>query len=275
MRIAATVLCFLLLAACGGGSGGGSASPGSGTTANPGPQIALLLCNGHSPVPNYLAAATGPQLEGALQSAGYTVQTSYFVDELTDATTGGYVQLVAKLEQIRDDWITDRSDPTRVVIAGHSHGCVRMHAALRAVTDCPIRLMIDLDGNSIGWTLVGHGSENAAMGGAPEGAYDIAATITCPNHPTITSAPPPFDLEDVVFPHVQEAFEVRAASLIPNPANPIQLIPYDERWNARLDGSTTGLTCYYSGRTHTEAGAPGLTLNAVQAWMLARLASDP
>ncbi|MDF1699925.1 MAG: hypothetical protein P1V36_02020 [Planctomycetota bacterium] len=286
-------LLVLLLAACGGGSGGpddpaagtgvgsggggntgGGGGGGGGLLPNPGPQIALLLCNGHSPLPNYLATATGPQLEGALLGAGYTVQTSYFTDDLGGGAPGGYTDLVAKLQQIRDDWINGRSNPTRVVVVGHSHGCVRSHAALRAVSDCPIRLLVDLDGSSAGWTLVTHGPENAAMGGAPEGAYNINATITCSAFPTVASAPPPFDLEDVVFTHVEEAYEVRSADMLIDPSNPPQLIPYDDRWNARPDGTTGGLTCYYSGLSHLEAGSPGVTLNAVQAWMLARLAAD-
>lgn len=291
MRSLLLALFLVLSVACGGGSGdgtkaatgsgggtagggaGGGGVGGGGTTPNPGPQIALLLCNGHSPLaPNYLAALTGPQLEGALVAAGYTVETSYFTDDLGGGSPGGYGELVAKLEAIRDDWITNRTDPTRIVLIGHSHGCVRSHAAVRAVPDCPIRLLVDLDASSAGWSLLAHGSENTAMGGAPEGAYAIPATITCAAYPAVLSAPPPFDLEDVVFPTVEEAFEVRSGDVLLNPANPLQLIPYDERWNVRPDGSTTGLTCYFSGTPHGEVAAPGVTLTQVQNWILARLA---
>lgn len=276
---------LIALTACGGGSGGGDDAananpapnppggpvvpPPGGLTPNPGPQIALLMSNGHSPVtPNYLSVGTGPQLTNAIAGAGYTVETTYYTDDLA-----GYAAFVAKLQDIRDNWIVGRSGPTRVVIVGHSHGCVRSHAAIRAVADCPIRLLVDLDGSSVGWTLLSHGAENAAIGGAPEGAYNINATIVCAAHPAVGSAPPPFDLEDVVFNSVDEAYEVRSADLIPNPANPLQLIPYDERWNARPDGTTGGLTCVYSGLNHAEAAlAGGVTIAGVQAWILARLA---
>lgn len=286
------VLAFLLLlAACGGGSGGSDGSDttlpgggaggggggsgggaGGGPTPNPGPQIALLLCNGHSPIPNYLITATGPQLAGALTGAGYTVETTYFVDSLGGTTPGGYTELVAKLQQIRDDWIVNRTNPTRVVLIGHSHGCVRSHAALRAVTDCPVRLLVDLDGSSLGWSLISHGGENASMGGAPEGAYAINQSITCAAFPAVPSAPPPFDLEDVVFPHVREAYEVRSGDVVLNPANPTQFIEYDERWNVRPDGTTTGLWCDFSGTLHLEPASPGPTLTRVQTWILQRLA---
>lgn len=296
MRTLILLTMLLLAAACGGGSGGsddtgtGGAGTGTGTggggaggaggggggpttTPNPGPQIALLLCNGHSPLaPNYLVAATGPQLTGALQTAGYTVETSYFTDDPGGGTPGGYAQLVAKLQAIRDNWITNRTDPTRIVLIGHSHGCVRAHAAVRAVPDCPVRLLVDLDASSVGWSLLSHGAENATIGGAPEGAYNIPATIACAAYPLVLSAPPPFDLEDVVFASVENALEVRSGDVVPNPANPLQLIPYDERWNARPDGTTTGLTCYFSGTPHAEVAAPGPTLTQVQAWILAQLA---
>ena len=255
-------------------AGGERRGGGGGTTPNPGPQIALLISNGHSPIlPNYLATATGPQLNGALVGAGYSVETSYFTDDLGGGTPGGYAELVAKLKQIRDQWILGRSNPTRVVVVAHSHGCVRAHAAIRAVPDCPIRLLADLDGSSAGWTLLAHPGDNAAIGGAPEGTYNIAATIVCAAYPAVPSAPPPFDLEDVVFLNVQECYEVRSGDVLPNPANPFQLIEYDERWNARPDGSTTGLTCYFSGTPHLEVASPGPTLTLVQAWILARLAA--
>ena len=293
MRTLLLVMLLLLATACGGGAGtdvpdtggvgggtgtggggsGGGGTGGGGTTPNPGPQIALLLCNGHSPLaPNYLLGATGPQLEAALLGAGYTVETSYFTDDVGGGTPGGYAELVAKLQAIRDTWITGRTDPTRIVLIGHSHGCVRSHAAMRAVPDCPIRLLVDLDGSSVGWSLLSHGAENGVIGGAPEGAYNIAATIACAAYPQVTSAPPPFDLEDVVFGNVQEALEVRSGDVVINPANPLQLIPYDERWNARPDGTTTGLACYYSGTPHAEVASPGPTLTQVQAWILTRLA---
>ncbi|MDJ0973762.1 MAG: hypothetical protein QNJ98_04825 [Planctomycetota bacterium] len=274
LRHAALLLLFVSVG-CGGGGGTGDAGAGTvpGPTPNPGPQVALLVCSGFSPFdPNYLEASTGPQLVAAIQGAGYSLEASYFADDLGGGAEPGYTDLVAKLEQIRDDWIVGQSNPTQIVIVSHSYGCVRSHAAVRAVPDCPVRMMVDLDGSSVGWTLLTHPGDNPTQGGAPEGAYGINATIVCPAHPTVPSAPPPFDLEDVVFPNVEEAYEVRSGALIVNPANPFTLIEYDERWNARLDGSTTGLTCVFSGTDHSEvAQAGGTTLAGAQAWILARL----
>jgi len=283
LRFRAPVLCLVLslaLAACGGGSGVDDPTPantgqppGPGTTppppggtstVNPGPQVALLISNGHSPLlPNYMIAATGPQLAGAIQAAGFTVRTTYFTDDGVS-----YQMFVSKLAQIRDDWINGVDIPTRIVVVGHSHGCVRSHAALRAVPDCPIEQLVDLDGSSVGWTLVTHGAENALIGGAPEGAYNLGVQRTCAG---VTSAGGPHDLEDVVFAHVKKGYEVRSGDVIVNPQNLLQLIEYDERWNVRPDGSATNLTCVFSGTLHGEVAAPGVTLGGVQAWIVTQL----
>jgi len=283
-----TLLCALvisaaLLASCGGsgtpnsdGTGdtpqntdtGTDTGDGTGTntdTPNTGPDVALLISNGHSPLlPNYMAPVAGPQLENAILGAGFTVETTYFTDD-----GASYAAFVAKLQQIRDDWIAGKTGATKVVIVGHSHGCVRSHAATRAVTDCPVELLVDLDGSSVGWTALTHGPENAAIEGAPEGAYNLGVQLTCL---TVPSAGGPHDLEDVVFPHVTKCYEVRSGDVVLDPQNLGQFIQYDERWNARTDGSTTDLTCVFSNTLHAEvATAGGTTLAGVQAWILSEL----
>ena len=66
---------------------------------------------------------------------------------------------------------------------------------------------------------------------------------------------------------------MRTGAIVPNP---LQAEPYDERWNARLDGSQRGLTCWFTGTGHSEPTLPaGTTLPAVRDWILDRLASDP
>ena len=253
VRVLGCSFILALVAACGGG--GGSDKP---TTANPGPQLALLVSNGHSPLaPNYLSGVFGPQLESALGDAGYSVQTTYYTDD-----PSGYQAFLDRLRAIRDDWIVDRDDPTRVVVVGHSHGGVRAHAAMRAVPDCPIRLLVDLDSSSFGWDLV----HNDDIGGGPAGAYDLGVSITCPEHPGVASASTPYDLEDVVFDQVVEALDVRSG----DPA-----IEYDRHWNARTDGGTDGLWCHFAGTQHNEVVNPlGNTFAFVRDWILDRLATD-
>ena len=279
----------LALTACGGGAGDtdpaaplpGDSGDGEGggggvlpPTASPGPQIALLVVSGHSfnTIPSYLEGTAGPFLSAALGSAGYTVQTSYFTDDPGGGTPGGYAELLAKLQSIFEDWIDGRSDPTRIVIVPHSHGGVRTNAAIRASPLVPIRLLAGLDTSSNGWALV-HPGEGTAMGGEPIDAYVINATITCPDYPAVGSeAGFNYDLEDVIFGNVEEALEVRTGDVV---INPLQFEEYDERWNARLDGSTVGLTCYFSNSSHMEPTLPtGTTLPFVRDWILGRLAND-
>ena len=283
-------LCFvvllLLVPACGGGGKGGTPDTAAGEATggqggaggggeaglpdNAGPQVALLVSNGHSPLaPDYMGVTLAPQLTNTLIGAGYTVETTTFTDDATS-----YAAFVAKLSAIRDTWINGVKDPTRVVIVGHSHGVVRSHAAIRAVQDCPVELLVDLDGSSIGWSVLTHGAENTQIGGAPEGAYNLGVQILCPAHPTITSAGGNHDLEDVVFPNVVKGYEVRSGELILDPANLPQLVPYDERWNARTDGTTTDLTCVYSGLGHSEVAIwGGITMTGATNWILTQLAT--
>lgn len=286
------LLLVFVLAGCGGGSGAPADEtdppPDStddtpppdptddpGPTPNPGPEIALLMVNGHSfgTIPNYLATATGPFLEAALLSAGYTVETSYFTDDAGGGAPGGYAELLTKLQAIQTNWIEDRSGPTRIVIVPHSHGGVRAHSAIRALPLVPVRLLADLDTSSNGWALV-HPGEDAALGGAPIDALTIVGAPGCAAFPLVPNEGGSFfDVEDVVFDNVAEAFEVRTGDIVPNP---LQLEYYDERWNARPDGTQTGLTCWFSATPHSEPTLPaGLTLPRVRDWILDRLASDP
>lgn len=290
LLLAACLVAGFCLPGCGGGSGGeaplapmddpgddggdGETEPPPTPTPNPGPQIALLMVSGHSfsTIPSYLEGTAGPFLETALLTAGYSVNTYYFTDDSGGGSPGGYADLVARLQSIFTDWIEGREDATRIVIVPHSHGGVRAHSGIRALPLVPVRLLTDLDVSSNGWSLV-HPGEGASMGGEPQDAYTINATITCPAYPTVSSeAGFSYDIEDVVFDHVQEALEVRTGDIV---INPLQFEEYDERWNARLDGSTTGLWCYYSNSLHLEPTLPtGTTLPFVRDWILGRLASD-
>lgn len=234
----------------------------------------LLLASGHSfgTIPSYLENGTGPFLAAAIAGAGYTVQTHYFTDDLGGGTPGGYAELLARLEQVHADWIAGRTDPTRIVLVAHSHGGVRAHAAVRAASVVAVRLLVDLDSSSNGWEIV-HPNEGAAMGGPPKDAYTIPVTVTCPQYPSVGSqAGFAYDIEDVVFDNVAEGLEVRTGDIVPNP---LEFEEYDERWNARLDGTTRGLTCHYSASSHTEPILPsGATLPFVRDWILQRLAAD-
>ncbi len=272
------------LAACGGGGGTdtpGAPGAGNGTppglpgggggnlTPNPGPQVALLVVSGHAfgVAPTYLDTTAGPFLTQALTNAGFTVETTYYEDGGGAAI--GYVALLERLRFIRDNWIENRSNPTQIILVAHSHGGPWSHGATRDVPDAPVRLQVDLDTSSNGFALVHTAGEVNQLGGTPEEAYNIPLNVTCPvsNHPS--QAGFSYDLEDVVFPSVEKHLEVRSGDIVLNPLN---IEEYDERWNARLDATTTDLACHFSGTNHSEVHAPlGTTMPFVRDWILREL----
>jgi len=277
----------LVLTACGGGSGSanptapgatpgpgtgtGGTGSGGGTTPSPGPQVALLVVSGHAfgVAPTYLDASAGPFIAQALTTAGQTVETTYYEDGPGSAGALGYADLLARLRFIRDTWINGRTNPTKIVLMAHSHGGPWSHGATRDVPDVPVRLQIDLDTSSNGFGLVHAANVVNLLGGSPEEAYNVQLTVTCPTSGHGSQAGFSYGLEDVVFPNVAKHFEVRSGEIVPNP---LAFEEYDERWNARLNATTTDLTCYYAGTSHGEVHTPlGSTMPIVRDWVLANL----
>lgn len=75
----------------------------------------------------YLAEApenTLPAIERAFQQLGHTTQAYSFRSHLHDSSARGpgYRSADALLAFVRDEWIRDFRDPTRVVVVAHSHG---------------------------------------------------------------------------------------------------------------------------------------------------------
>jgi hypothetical protein len=270
-RTGVLLLVCSLAAGCGGG---GSGDPAPTPTPEPtNPEIVLLLVSGHSPTGgpsvSYLDDALGPRVVADLTTAGYWTEARYYVDAPTATDAGGYGELVADMRWIRDNWVGGQSRPTRVVVIAHSHGGAWATAAIRAVPDLPIRLQVALDHSSYAWDFAGHGGHDDVMGGDPRNEYTILAVGDCPDDDDLWSDTTyVYDLEDVVFPNVAEAFEVRAGQAV----LPFDPEPFDEQWNARLDTTFTGLYCYYSATDHGEVRrTDGTTYPVVIGWILERL----
>ena len=270
----ALLVSCLALTACGGGGGGGGGDDGSGdggTSPSPAnPDIVLLLVSGHQglldsePSKSYLHEELGPVMVNDLEDSSYTVEAFYFVDHQNATDYPGYAGLVDRMKQVRDEWVVGVPAPTRVVVVAHSHGGVWATAAEREVGDLPITAHVALDQSSNGWGLLGH--DTSAIGGSPIGAYEIRTLVSCPSFPSVPSEQTfSYDLEDVVMPSVLWALEVRSADFV-------LLERFDDRWNARLDGSLGGLFCYYSGGSHTEVReTTGSTYPFVIDWLRDRL----
>ncbi len=256
----------------GSGDEGGGPNPPTATI----PDVVLIGIGGHAPVgqaATYLETTFLPWLAGELVQAGYTVETHGFIDAASGAQ--GFGDLTARLATVRDTYIVGKASPTRVVMLAHSHGGVWAHAATRDVPDCPIRCFVDLDTNSYGWSLA-HTPDNAVLGGSPDNAYVIGVNVNPPAFPAITSEPGfLYDLEDVIFPSVRDALEVVTADLVPVLTGVPGLQRYDTRWNARPDGTTTGITPLYVPVLHGEPVLTptqgGTTSVTVRDWILARL----
>lgn len=257
---------LLFLAAC--GSGGSSNN-------NDAPDLMVFLVSGHTGVINstsgsYLNNTAGPGIIADLRSAGYNVEFEYYIDNAVQVGNyGGYQELVGDMEVARDQL---QSKGTRSIVIAHSHGAVWAHAAIEAVDDLTVTALVDLDASSFGWNISGHASQNSVIGGDPEDRFNIAQTRTCasfPNAPSDGSAS--YDLEDVVFPNVQYALEVRGSQ-----SPPLFAQLYDEKWNVRTDGNTDGLSCYYSNTSGSHAevhNASGTTIAYVKSWLKTTLAN--
>ena len=260
-----------LLQACGGGGGGGGSPDSGDPEPTDNPDVALVLVSGHQglfdgrPSLSYLHEDLGPALVSDLTDAGFSVEIFYFVDSRDDTDYPGYLGLLDRLSQVRDDWVFGVEVATRVVVVSHSHGGVWATAALRQVGDLPVAAHIALDHSSFGWDLVGH--DTSAIGGSPQDALEIEALASCPSFPGVPSEQDFFyDLEDVVMPTVAAALEVRSGD------SPLGIEMFDERWNVRLDGTLGGLSCYYSGGSHSEVHeVTGTTYPFVLSWLLGQL----
>ena len=274
MRWTLATAVAVLATACGSGGGGGGGGGGDAPT-----PVELVFVSGHfsleAPATSSLdqPAKAGPFLIDALETAGYDVSASFFVDG--DTEPQGLDDLVAHLRAIRDAAAARGGPVPAVIVVAHSHGGTRATAAVQAVPDLPIRMFVHLDTNSFAWTVVHDAADVAAIGGDPEGRFDLgiaSSSVLFPAAPN--EAGTTFDLEDVVFPSVQESLEVRTGDPAPVfPPFPVE--PIDEHWNLRLDGTTTGLSQLFTGTTHGEVVlASGTTMPQVRDWILARLLAD-
>jgi hypothetical protein len=300
MKLTIACALALALAGCGGGSGDAAAptptatpapaptplptppatpAPTAAPTPTPTPMptpppepdvsVILFFVSGHGndgfpdglPEPSYLHNTAGPDIVSHLEAAGHVALPYYYVDgAYSFQGFGGYLDLVGDL-RFTNDFDVPRG--TRVAVVAHSHGAVWAHAAINESFFMTIDCAVTLDGSSIGWDT--HASETQFIGYDPRDAYFIPHRVSYPAYPLASENSDFYDVEDVVFPNVRAALEVRSGAFPPPPF----LERFDEKWNARPDGAIDGLSGFASYTDHREVHQPGgQTLSVVKSWLL-------
>jgi len=225
-----SLLLLCVCVACGGGSGS-SGQPAPEPTPNlrpaGSPDVVVLSVSGRcglgilctSPVNNepYLGdpGDAADAVETAFQQAGRTTDSADFISSFFSydddgdgaADRRGFLDLIALLDWIQGNWISDFDNPTRIVIVAHSHGCVWAHIAVSVRPGIPIAYLISLDGNCLAWEsdyppdITTYFSAN----GNPF-SWDIRDPCDRWLIPGLAN---PADTEDVVWPNVAVNLEVR------------------------------------------------------------------
>ncbi len=196
------LLPILLLSACDLLGGGGDGSGGGGTTSGQrpadAPDVVVIAASGHEfsvntvPYRDGYLIRDGAALDVAatLEGLGFSVAvwdhgdalwnhdeagTALSPSDPGEPVSFGFLQLLSDLELIRDTWISSYENPTRIVVLAHSHGVVWAHLAMNLVTDAPVDVLIDLDGDVEGWDSVG--PAGLAVDGWDQALLDFTANF--------------------------------------------------------------------------------------------------
>ncbi|HJN75337.1 MAG TPA: hypothetical protein QGF58_15520 [Myxococcota bacterium] len=177
----------------------------------------------------------------------------------------GFLDLVAHLEWVEENWIAEYDNPTRVVVVAHSHGVVWAHSALLAAEGVPVEVLVDLDGVCLSWesdeSTVGIGDDWTSVIDSHVAEYgdpwwfDLADACDSWAIPGLQN---PADIEDVVPDNVILNLEVGSSDWL----------LYDAQHNRRLDGTQTGIHGFTSAENH--AGLLRPTSDAME-WVVARV----
>jgi len=253
MRHGALLFLLLFLAACGGGTTAEcSCLPEPQGT----PDVVLLTVSGRNldlldlfcpPECNeaYLGDAgdAGEAIFTALSNSGLVVDVEHYIaawENYENPKRLGCRQLIEDLRRIAAE-----SPAARIVIVGHSHGCVWAHEVAAALPEIEIDVLVSLDGVSTQWEGDHADSLTAwydSVGGNP---YPFDLRDVTESWSTAAGAR---DTKDVAFGNVAYNIEVQSADLLLS----------DDVDNVRLDGGEAGIDrLAASGDNHSEVHHPG------------------
>ena len=200
-------------------------------------------------------AVNGDGWTAAYEGYGDSLWT--VVDEDDNVLVRGFLEALVTLEWVEAEWISDYDNPTRVIVVAHSHGTVWAHTALMLTSHVPVDILVDLDGESLGWesdswTLDTIGDDWRAEVADyvedrdPGWWFDVGNPANSWSVPGVSTLQ---DIEDVVPDNVWFNIEVASSSLVVQDAEP----------NHRLDGSVDGIYRFQSGLSHGDVDDPGST----------------
>ncbi len=285
------LMLLLLLAGC-DLIGGGDADPDLPTGDRPAdaPDFVILAASGHEfsvgavPYRDGYLIRKGAALDvaAALEALGASVAIWDHGDafwnhdadgvalspfDAGEPVSFGFLQLIVDLETIRDQWIAAYDNPTKIVVLGHSHGVVWAHLAMQLVTDAPVDVLIDLDGDVEAWDF--QGPVGVSVDGWSQVLQDYTANygIDWPfdvsaarDGWTVDGVATLMDAEDVVPASARLNLEVWGAGQLLRDQNP----------NLRFDGSDADVVRLETALSH-EALAGSNT--EATAWIAEQLAA--
>jgi len=220
------------------------------------PDVVLLTVSGHTDLVSLLLCAEGDNTAylgdpgdaaGAVAQVfldlGFDVDVAHFADRYRgvagDPLRGGFLDLLATMQAVFDDWIDGVEDPTRLVLLCHSHGSNWAHIATSLLPQIPVDTLITLDGVCTSWECEHDSALPASF------SWDIADA--CARWPVPGQAGL-LDTKDVVFPGVRVHIEVRSDDLFIR----------DDRADVRLDGTQRDLLSFFSvGESHARVHESG------------------
>ncbi len=210
-----------------------------------------------------LDAVRAAYLEQGLSVEVFSV--SSFVTAHVSGHTGkiepGYLQAQAYLDHVKRDWIEGVSNPTHVVLLGHSHGTVWATLLAMNNLDVTFDTLISLDGICWLWWAKHKGYIRDTF---TRGVWPIPFPLD-QGDPCGTLAVPGqdhrMDINDVVPANVIYGLEVRTRfrllSFDPN-------VLYDDDPNLRINGSGANLWGIRAGEAHSTLGR---SYNEAAAWV--------
>lgn len=217
---------------------------------------------------------TGQAVAQAFQALGYSTRVySYSAhlrshySSISRKTEPGFLELEAQFKAVVQNWVNGFSNPTRIVLVGHSHGTNWTHNLTRIYGAVRFAYVIDLDGICYLWE-----DDNApyfrdyyAQNGNPWG---VDISDSCDAIPVKrwygTSY---YNAKDVAFANTTYNLEVQSKRVFlrregqqggdVEPQGETNFA-YDYTANRRTNGSTTGIYTYVSSSEgHNQVDEPG------------------